>query len=294
MYNPHCRIRNPLEIAFHTSMQNPNHHVLLDAHAHLQDPILLSRADEVLWRARQAGVCRIVCNGSSQDDWPAVLELAGRSEAVIPAFGLHPWYVGGRSAAWMDDLQRCLDAVPSSVGEIGLDRWLEPRDESAQEEVFRLQLDVARQRDLPVTVHCLRAWGWLLDVLRDERPLPAGLILHAYGGAPDLLDELIRLNAYVSFACSVLHPNAKRARASLAAAPADRILLETDSPDLPPPDAFRATPHLINAEGKPANEPANLALSLPALAELRGTSPGELANLAWSNGERLFGRFWNA
>jgi TatD DNase family protein len=171
---------------------------LLDAHLHLQDEALSAQLAEVLQRADDAGVRYFASNGAEEADWPIVLVQARAHPQIIPCFGVHPWYVSNLSPQWHEKLAGHLDAIPSGIGEIGLDRWKEPRDEKVQEEVFRIQLDLARQRKLPVMIHCVRAWGWLMDVLRSEAPLPAGMLIHAYGGSADLIQPLADMGAYFS------------------------------------------------------------------------------------------------
>src|SRR5512146_2502705 len=95
---------------------------LIDVHLHLADPALGADLAGVLQRAGEAGIGRMVCNGTCEEDWPRVLELSERHRAVVPCFGLHPWFVSARSKAWRDTLEQYLDKVPSAVGEIGLDR----------------------------------------------------------------------------------------------------------------------------------------------------------------------------
>src|SRR5688572_21737445 len=131
---------------------------LTDCHLHLQDPPLLDRLEEVLVRARRAGVAAFVTNGTTEADWPEVARIAGRFPEVVPCFGLHPWFVAERSPRWLEELERHLRLVPSGVGEIGLDRWKQGLDERAQEEVFRAQLDLARRLGRPAMIHCVKAW----------------------------------------------------------------------------------------------------------------------------------------
>ena len=119
---------------------------LYDAHNHLQDARLGVDVDALIATARAEGVARMVVNGSCDEDWPHVLALARRFPEVIPSFGYHPWYVGERTPAWRENLVGALDAVPSAIGEIGLDRWIENYDLPAQEEVFLWQLRLAVAR----------------------------------------------------------------------------------------------------------------------------------------------------
>lgn len=261
---------------------------LIDAHVHLQDAALTADLPAVMERARRAGVTRFVCNATSEKDWGRVMGLAQEYEGVLPCFGLHPWFVGERTGGWLDALERALDATPSAVGEIGLDRWIEPRDERVQEEVFRGQLDVARKRRLPVMVHCLRAWGWLMDVLRSEPPLPAGMLIHAYGGPAELVPALADMGAYFSFAANVFEAKRAKAREAMAAVPLERLLIETDAPWMLPPEEYRG--HVVKgADGAVHNEPGNLAGVLRGVTRVLNQGEEELAQALERNARRLFG-----
>ncbi len=264
--------------------------VCIDAHVHLQDPRFESDRESVVARARDAGVTGMVCNGTRESDWPLVRELAARHPGVVvPCFGLHPWYAGDRSQGWEERLREALGSVASGVGEIGLDRWVEPRDEPAQELVFRRQLEIARELNRPVMVHCLRAWGWLLEVLGDTPPLPRGMLLHAYGGSVELIDELAGRGAYFSFGGDTLREGKHRKRQALLAVPIERLLVETDAPDLPPP--HRYAPHARpDGAGAPRNEPANLPRIIDGLAEVRGMTMEDLAAVTTENARRFLGR----
>jgi TatD DNase family protein len=261
---------------------------LVDCHIHLQDESFADDLPAVLGRAADAGVSRFACNGSSIDDWPAVTTLARKHAQIIPCFGVHPWYVGQQPVTWLEELRRCLLSMPGAVGEIGLDRWIDPRDEPLQERFFRQQLAIARELNRPVMVHCLRAWGWLLDVLKVEPPPAEGMLIHAFGGSAEMIRPLANMGAYFSFAGNVLEPRRWRAREALAAVPVDRLLIETDSPDLPPPKDFRSYGQ-ARADGRIRNEPANLPRILRGIAQVRHADEAQLAEAIWQNASRLFG-----
>lgn len=259
---------------------------LIDSHDHVQDACFDADRAAVIRRAATAGVRYMVCNGTREADWPAVLALARDYPEVVPCFGLHPWYVSARSRDWLAVLEDYLRRVPSGVGEIGLDRWLADRDEKAQEEVFREQLGLARRYDRPVMVHCLRAWGWFMDVMGDEAPLPAGMVFHAYSGSAELVAPLAERGAYFSFSGTVLETRHTRQRAAFCAVPRDRLLIESDAPFMPPPAEFRR-PDLKVLDGTVRNEPAVLPAILGGIARLRGEPESALAAAVWENGRRF-------
>ncbi|MEI6503575.1 MAG: TatD family hydrolase, partial [Armatimonadota bacterium] len=131
---------------------------LVDAHNHLQEEVLVSYVEGVIERARAAGVGEMWCNGTAENDWQAVADLARAHHEIVPWFGLHPWFVKERSADWLARLGSFLDAGQAGIGEIGLDRYVGDRDEAAQEAVFRAQLALAAERGLKVMPVLFNRW----------------------------------------------------------------------------------------------------------------------------------------
>jgi len=232
----------------------------------------------------------MIVNGSCEADWPQVLALARAQALVIPSFGYHPWYVQERSPRWQAMLVQFLDQAPSAVGEIGLDRWKPGLAYAGQEEVFVTQLHLAAERRLPVSIHCLQAWGRLLDLLR-EHPRPAGgFLLHSYGGPREMIAPLAGLGAYFSFPGYYLHDRKARQREVFRHVPPDRLLLETDAPDQLLPDSLNLHPLADARTAQPLNHPANLAAVYQGLASLLGEPVENLAARVEQNFLRLFGR----
>jgi TatD DNase family protein len=133
---------------------------LFDSHCHLQDERVFARAGEIIARARDAGVVRMLCCGTRESDWDTIKTLSGRFPEIVPAFGLHPWHVRERSAEWQKELEKHLAETPgAAVGEIGLDHAIEPRNDEDQASVFLAQLKLARKLKRPVSIHCRRAWA---------------------------------------------------------------------------------------------------------------------------------------
>lgn len=281
-----------------------------DAHNHLQDPRLgddPSGGVSAVSAASAVGVAGMVVDGTCEADWPEVRRLASLCPSVIPAFGLHPWRVAARTPVWLGTLIECLDRTPGAVlGEAGLDRWIldqsparclelgcGPRGPAPMEEqlaVFEAQLDLATERALPVTVHCLKAWGALMDCLRRRPSLPRGFLLHSYGGPAELVPELVRLGAFFSISGHSLHPRKASSHGPLfGSIPRDRLLIETDAPDQIPPVEFISHP-ATDPQGHPVNSPANLPRIAEGVAALLGIPITELAGHCEANWRRFFGR----
>jgi TatD DNase family protein len=221
------------------------------------------------------GVGRFVCGGSSEADWGNVLDLAVRETGVIPMLGLHPWYVGEAARDWDARLRVLLQGSPAGVGECGLDFALSNADRGAQTMALEAQWQMAIALGRPLSLHCRKAFDAIL-ALAEKFGLPSkGAVIHAFSGSREQADAAIRRGFYISFACSLLNPNSKRARSAIAAVPPERLMLETDSPDIPP------DPGVLN-------EPANLPRLLCAAAELRGETPEALMKQLQNNADRVF------
>jgi TatD DNase family protein len=251
---------------------------LFDCHNHIQDERLLPELPELMERARAAGVERMAVKGCCESDWPKILDIVNRYSDTYFAFGLHPWFIGGRSSQWKQVLVDLLTSYPqASIGEIGIDHALDPRDDKDQERVFLAQLKIAADLCRPATIHCRKAWGRLIELLDQCDKLPPRMLIHCFGGSAETATQLVSRGAYISFSGSITRPNNKMAESAIHAVPEDRILIETDAPDILP----------ATAEGE-LNEPANLRLVLAKAAELRGVSEEELAEITFRNTERFF------
>jgi TatD DNase family protein len=234
---------------------------LYDAHNHLQDPRLKAHLPAIMSALQSEPLARMVVNGSCEEDWPDVLELARQFPQVLPSFGYHPWSVKERTPRWQAELARFLDAVPSAIGEIGLDKWIKDFDWPAQEEVFVWQLRLAAKRNLPVSIHCLKAWGPLLEILRREARPRRFSCCTPTAERQNLFLSLVKLGAYFSLPGYFAHERKARQRETFRRVPLDRLLIETDAPDQLLPEERNHFP-MLDAGGKPLNHPANLARGL--------------------------------
>ncbi len=259
-----------------------------DAHNHLQDGRFAGRQGELLTACFKSGVVRMVVNGACEEDWSQVLDLARNNSLVLPSFGYHPWYLSERTPNWLNNLERFLDEVPAGIGEIGLDRWKPDLPYEPQEEVFVAQLRLAAERNLPVSIHCLRAWGRLHELL-SEHPRPArGFLLHSYGGSVEMVPGFAKLGAYFSFPGYFLNERKFAQRETFKSVPAARLLIETDAPDqlLPPGNILHP---LAAADGRPINHPANLSTIYAGMAAFLGEALDLFCVRVEENFQRLFG-----
>lgn len=248
-----------------------NAHEFIDTHCHLDAGEFAGDRDAVYDRARAAGVVIQVVPAISLANCAEVAAVCRRYPGCQPAWGMHPMYIGQHTEAHLDDLRRRVAAErPVAIGEIGLDLFVAGLDYARQEFYYIEQLKIARDHDLPVLLHCRRANDFILKQLR--RIGVRGGIAHAFSGSRQQADEFLRLGFKLGFGGAFTWSRATRLRALAAALLLEAIVLETDSPDIPPAWLGRAR-----------NEPAELAGIAAALAELRGIDPAEVARATAAN-----------
>ncbi|MBN2231306.1 MAG: TatD family hydrolase [Deltaproteobacteria bacterium] len=249
---------------------------LFDTHCHLTDEPLAGRLEDVLTTARKHGVHRIMVPGYDPESSRRALALAARHEGICAAVGLHPGRLEPGAAFPASGLRTLLAAGSArAVGEIGLDYAGPDHDQRHQREVLEHQLDFAREFDLPVILHCRKAFQPLLDILRQHPGIR--FVLHAFGGGPEMAAAFLDLGGYIAFGGGVTRPNARRVRRTAPMVPADRMVLETDAPYI--------GSHTVP---KPLLEPRHLPDIAAALAALRGMEPEEIAAVTTTNANRLF------
>lgn len=259
---------------------------LYDAHCHLQDPRLEGVVSDFLRQARDFGIRRVVVNGTCPADWERVAKLARASDVVLPSFGLHPWKVSDVEAGWQEQLECYLEAFPEAgIGEVGLDRWIMDYDIEAQRAAFEWQVDLARSKGRPVSVHCLKAWGVLLECIERLDMNDVRYLLHSYGGSKELVDALAKKGAYFSISGYFAQKRKKNLWPALRAIPEDRLLIETDAPDMAGPTEI--CEYSVSGDAK-ANHPRNVEGVYRFVARLRGVGEAPLARQVEANFERLF------
>jgi TatD DNase family protein len=231
-----------------------------------------------------------VVNGAHPDDWPDVAALADKFPWVIPSFGVHPWYINDLPADWFERIGVFLDSTPSAIGETGIDGWRKEFDPALQESIFIRQLELAATRDLPISIHGLRRWGRLLEILQKHPRPTCGFILHSYGGPREMVQPFARLGGYFSCPGFFLKPGREMKLDVFKDLPSDRLLLETDAPDQNLPEDLDS--YKLSSPKDPSvrlNHPANISQVYAGVARLRGVSVEELAVQVEQNFSRLFG-----
>jgi TatD DNase family protein len=295
---------------------------LYDAHQHFHFDSLTPHRATLLAGLHSVGLKGAVVNATNEEEWPVVAALAREHRWILPSHGVHPWDCGNRSASWLDGLRAVLRSEPAAgVGEIGLDRWIidgvrpddpriaglrvAPLDE--QVEVFRVQLALAAELNRAASIHCVQAFGALLETLK-KSPRPArGFLIHGYGGPAEMVESFAALGAYFSFNVEALTRKGRGSRPDEPPAPdsssgtirptraeiwksipTDRLLVETDAPTKPPPAGLNRFPLPAAADGSEINHPANIAVAYEQLAALRGIPVSALAQQVETNFRSLF------
>lgn len=261
--------------------------MFIDSHAHLDGKQFHADREQVIARAREGGVERIVAIGNG--DGPATLDcgiqLADQYDFIYATIGIHPHEAKLASEAALAEMEQ-LAKRPKVIawGEVGLDYFYDHSPRDIQQQVFIRQMELARSVKLPIVIHCRPsgntedAWQDCLQLIA-EHWSPGGLggILHCFTGTWDHAKRALDMGFMISFAGNVTFPKAQQIQAAAKQVPLDRMLIETDSPYLAP------IPH----RGR-RNEPAFVIETARHIGELRGLSREEIGGQTSSNFYRFF------
>lgn len=244
----------------------------IDNHCHL--PKDHAKAAEVVADAAAAGVERLVTVGCDVGESALFADIAAAHPGQVWATaGVHPH----DARLGLDGLETLLDRPEVvAVGECGLDFHYDRSPRDVQREVFAAQVELALERDLALVIHTREAWPETFDVLA-ATGVPERTVFHCFSGGPEEARRCLDLGAHLSFSGIVTFPDAGELREAAALCPADRLLVETDSPYLAP------VPH----RGK-RNRPALVTVVGEAVAATRGEDPAEVAAATWANAERVY------
>jgi TatD DNase family protein len=261
--------------------------VYIDSHAHLEGHKFDQDRAEVLQRARDAGLERILAigSGTGPGTLDCAIKIAEQHDWIFATLGIHPHeakLAGESDYAEMERLARHPKIM--AWGEIGLDYFYDHSPREVQQQVFRRQMEQARATRLPIIIHCRpsnnseNAWDDTIQMLREHwASSRLGGILHCFTGEWKHAQAALDMDFYVSFAGNVSFPKAENIRAAAKQVPIDRMLIETDSPFLAP------VPH----RGK-RNEPGFVVNTAEAIGQLRGMSKEEVGGKTAENFYRLF------
>ena len=252
---------------------------IFDTHAHYDSGGFHADRDSVLAALPAAGVELVVDPGCELESSRAAVALAERYPFVYAAAGFHPSDCAGTGETEFAALRAlCAHEKVVAIGEIGLDYyWKDNPPREFQQMVFRRQIELAIELDLPVIVHDREAHGDSLAVVLDY-PEVRG-VFHCFSGSPEMAEELLKRGWFLGFDGPITYKNAQKAPEVAAVTPLDRIVVETDSPYLTP----------VPFRGK-RNDSRYLPFIIEKLAEWKGVSPDKMTQITWENGLRLFSK----
>lgn len=252
---------------------------LVDTHCHLDLPDFENDLDDVIERAGNSGVERIIVPGIDIPGSRKAVEIAAKYPGVFAAVGIHPHGAEKVSADDMEQLRAMVTGGERivAVGEIGLDNYRKYSDFQKQKDLFSECIELAREMDMPVIVHCRQAEKDVLEILKSRKSEFLKGVVHCFSGGADFLKEILELGFFVSFAGSITYPGAAEQRKVACMVPPDKLLLETDSPYMSPqPKRGRR------------NEPAFIQYLALAYSDMFGISGDEIAENTSRNADALF------
>lgn len=256
---------------------------MIDSHCHIDGEQFDEDRDEVVRRARDAGVTAMLNVGTGDpntDDFRRAVAVAEKYDNVFASVGVHPHdakLYGDKAENHLIDLVRASKKV-IAWGEIGLDYYYDHSPRDVQREVFRRQIRTAREFGLPIIIHSRDADDETVEILTEECSYEGFRgVMHCFGGTPEMARDLMSLGFLISFAGNVTFKKAENLREAARVVPLDRLLVETDCPFLTP----------IPFRGK-RNEPAYVEHTARFLAELLNVPVAELADRTTSNFKELF------
>jgi TatD DNase family protein len=251
---------------------------LIDTHSHVDADVFSDDLEDVLSRARGAGVAAQVLPGVYRAGWERILFLCSKEKDLFPALGLHPMYLQNHGRQDLDLLRmHALRRELVAIGEIGLDYFVEDANRAAQQELFEAQLTIAAKAGLPVLLHVRKAHDQVQATLRRLR-FSCGGIVHAFSGSLQQAEQYLKMGFYISICGTVTYDRATRIRRVATEIPLQYLVLETDSPDIAPVSHCRQR-----------NSPEYLPEILSALARLRGEAEEEIAVQTTRNARNILG-----
>lgn len=250
---------------------------LIDSHCHINFDPLNTQLPAVLQNARDNGVSHMLCVAVNWEDYPQVRALAHEHAHIFASVGVHPNEQGGHDPSEQELIEHAADARVVAIGETGLDYYRSSGDMGWQQERFRRHIRAAQHSGKPLIIHTREAAADTLRILREEHADTIGGVMHCFTEDWSVAEAALAMNFYISFSGIVTFRNAESLRQVAQRVPADRLLIETDSPYLAP------VPH----RGK-TNEPAYVRHVAEALADLRGVPLEQLAQTTTDNFFRLF------
>lgn len=253
--------------------------MLFDTHVHLNDEQFNEDLQEVIERAKEAGISYMVVVGFNRPTIERAISLVKEYDFLYASIGWHPVDaidMTDKDLAWIEEMAANPKVV--ALGEMGLDYHWDKSPHDVQKEVFRRQIGLAKKLKLPIIIHNRDATEDVVQILREENAEEVGGIMHCFSGSAETAKECIEMNFHISLGGPVTFKNAKKPKRVAIEVPLDRLLIETDCPYL--------APHPYRGK---RNEPAYVKLVAEQVAELKEISFEEVAQKTTENAKKLFG-----
>jgi TatD DNase family protein len=253
--------------------------MLFDTHVHLNDEQFKEDLEDVIQRAKEQKVEKMVVVGFDRPTITRAMELIEKYDFLYASIGWHPVDaidMKEEDLQWIEEL--CSHPKVVALGEMGLDYHWDKSPKDIQKQVFRKQIQLARKVKLPIIIHNREATQDIIDILKEEHAHEVGGIMHCFSGSAETAKECVEMNFYISLGGPVTFKNAKKPKEVAVEVPFDRLLVETDCPYL--------APHPYRGK---RNEPGYVKLVAEQIAELRGVTLEEVANQTTANAKKLFG-----
>lgn len=252
--------------------------MLIDTHTHLDAAQFDEDREQVIARALEQGVSRMINVGFNRETIPTTMKLAETYDFIHAVVGWHPQdaiTMQPGDLEWIEEL--CSHQKVVAIGEIGLDYYWDTSPKDVQQQVFREQIRLAKRINMPIVIHNRDAHEDVVNILREEHAEEVGGVMHCFSGSWETAQKCLDLGFYISFGGPVTYKNAKQPKEVLAKVPLDRLLIETDSPYLTP------HPH----RGK-RNESGYVRLVAEAAAEIKGLKLEEISKITMENARACF------
>ena len=245
---------------------------LVDSHCHLQDSRLKDLLYQIIEKSRRNGIFFIFCCATTLDDIDSVLKLRDTYKEIVPFLGIHPFFINNLPDDWKERLENIIKNESCGIGETGLDKTSESFEK--QKEVFEFHLELAKKYKRPVIVHCRKAWDEMEKFLENKKEIH--IMFHSFSGPIGRISSFLRENIWFSFSGSLTWKSNKKTPVRLSMIPQDKLLFETDSPDIVPVDDN-------NKKLSKLNEPANVKFVYLKACSILNKPLEEIIEKVWRN-----------
>jgi len=250
---------------------------IIDTHCHLDFDAFDDDREEVIRRAAQKNISRIIIPATQKSNWQPIYDLCENDESLLPCYGFHPYWADEPGSKDIDSLEKWINSkLCVGIGECGLDYRMDQIDKQTQVKVFEAQLKIAANNNLPIVIHSVNATEDIINLIKKHPGITGKM--HSYSGSYQQAQQLIDLGFYISFGGTITYKGASKHRATASKIPLSALIIESNAPDQPD-----------SKHKNERNEPAYITNVLECLDELREENIDEITQQTTLNAKRLFG-----